>query len=88
MQVTISISFDTERDGDILSYITWLKANKPRQVSAWAREKIRAGMAREGELEQKIDRILALLESGAVVQVARPQAGDGRKIGALDKLGL
>jgi hypothetical protein len=89
MQVNLSLSLDTERDADILAHINWLKANKPRAVSAWLREKVRAGMASDNGLERKIDRVLALLESGAVVRAA--VSGDGgpnQRDDALDKLGL
>lgn len=88
MQATITISFDTDRDADILARIDWLKKNKPRAISAWVRDTLRAGMARDGGLEQKVDRILSLLESGVVVQGQQAPTDDGRRIVALDKLGL
>jgi hypothetical protein len=89
MQVNLSLSLDTERDADILARIERLKANKPRAVSAWVRKMIRAGMAGDNRLERKVDRVLALLESGTVVQVSvGDDGGSNQRDSALDRLGL
>lgn len=90
-RVLVSISFDDELDADILAHIKWLKINKPRGVSAWVRNTLRDGMGRgDAAQEQKLDRILELLERGVQVQQAVQPADDGdrRRVAALDKLGL
>lgn len=89
MQTSVSLSLDTVNDVDILRHIEWLRANRPRQVSAWLRDMVRLGMSRSGEqTDQKLDRILALLETGAVVQVAPAREIADQRDGALDRLGV
>jgi hypothetical protein len=88
MNATISFSLDPKTDADI---VRWLDSLPSGRKSAAIREAIRAGWnaSGPGEVERKLDAILARLHRGVVVSGnSKPASEPARAADALDRLGI